>query len=66
MTWGGGRPHTNVGDRGQRYEVRWQDLDGAEKVLGWAADSDGAQQMAEAWAKAPYVARAWVLDREPT
>lgn len=35
MTHSGGKPHA-VGDRGQRYEVRYVDGNGAEKVFGWS------------------------------
>lgn len=41
MTHSGGRPHTNVGDLGQRYEVRYTDDDGVEKVFGWTNEADG-------------------------
>jgi len=30
-----------VGDNGQRYEVRFTDSDGNEKVLGWTNDPSG-------------------------
>lgn len=30
-----------TGDRGQRYEVRCTDGNGAEMVVGWCEDSDG-------------------------
>lgn len=30
-----------TGDLGQRYEVRYIDADGAEKVLGWTSRADG-------------------------
>lgn len=68
MTFGGGKPHTNVGDRGQRFEVRWRHVEAthekAERVFGWSDDLDGAQKMAKAWELAPYVAKAWVVDRQ--
>lgn len=41
MTHGGGKPHANVGDCGQRYEVRYIDDDGDEKVFGWTNEADG-------------------------
>jgi hypothetical protein len=41
MTHSGGKPHDNIGDRGQRYEVRCLDEDGAEKVIGWTDDPTG-------------------------
>lgn len=31
----------NVGDKGQRYEVRYKDPDGAEHVFGWTDDANG-------------------------
>lgn len=41
MTHSGGKPH-HVGDRRQRYEVRYVDADdGIEKVFGWTDETDG-------------------------
>lgn len=31
----------NVGDKGQRYEVRYKDRDGVEHVFGWTDAADG-------------------------
>lgn len=41
MTHSGGKPHTNIGDRGQRYEVRYLDEDDVEHVFGWTEDPTG-------------------------
>jgi len=41
MTHNGGQPHTNVGDRGQRYVVYFRDGDGKEQLLGWTEHKDG-------------------------
>lgn len=41
MTHSGGKPHTNVGDRGQRYEIRYDDSDGKEHVFGWQNSPKG-------------------------
>lgn len=57
----------NVGDRGQRYEVRFranEPMIGPYWVLGWAATRDGARKMAKAWGKAPDVVKCWIYDRE--
>ena len=63
MTHSGGKPHA-VGDKGQRYEVRWEQVDKpGERVMGWALTENGAKQMAEGFALAPYVKRTWVVDR---
>lgn len=65
MTHFGGKPHTNVGDRGQRYEVR---SSGYPKtgwsVFGWSNDRDGATRMAESVRLAPSCIATEVLDRE--
>lgn len=64
----------NVGDRGQRFEVRYHQrkevpelpgswVAGEEKVFGWATTRRGANQMAEAWVKAPSVFDVWIVDR---
>lgn len=47
MTHSGGKPHTNVGDRGQRYEVTfvWIGKTAPRVVFGWADDHAGAEAM---------------------
>ncbi len=40
MTHSGGKPH-NVGDKGQRYEVRAVSMQGKEFVVGWTEHPDG-------------------------
>jgi hypothetical protein len=65
MTHSGGKPHTNVGDRGQRYEVRatgWPD-DG-KGIIGWSATLDGAERMAAGARKAPGCLSTEIYDRE--
>ena len=53
-----------VGDRGQRFEIRYIDaVTGAEKVMGWAPTRDGADGMANAMKSAPYVRETRVIDR---
>lgn len=65
-----------VGDRGQRFEVRYHKAvrreespgvevvsAGEEAVFGWAATLDGARQMRDGWKQAPSVFDAWVVDR---
>jgi hypothetical protein len=67
MTHSGGRPHTNVGDRGQRYEVRMTGYGPnapGESVLGWSDTLDGAGQMMSAILKAPGCTSASIFDRE--
>lgn len=64
MTHSGGKPHTNVGDRGQRYEVRYFDEDGASKVFGWTDDYTGGA-MVESIKLHPSMSRPHVVDRQP-
>lgn len=67
MTYSGGKPHTNVGDRGQRYEVRMTGYGPkapGESVLGWASTLDGAREMMLAILKAPGCTSATIYDRE--
>lgn len=46
MTHSGGKPHTNVGDRGQRYEVTVYDETKDERiVVGWTDDAQVARDM---------------------
>lgn len=64
MTHSGGKPHTNIGDRGQRFEVRAM---GYPKegwsVIGWSSDQIGALEMALAITRAPSCSAVEVFDR---
>lgn len=56
-----------VGDRGQRYEIRWRKIGeplDEHRVLGWSMKESGARQMRDAWLKAPDVETCWIIDRE--
>lgn len=65
MTHSGGKPHTNIGDRGQRYEVRATGYPKPEKaVIGWAATLDGADEIAEAIRSAPGCTSTEIFDRQ--
>ena len=65
MTHSGGKPHTNVGDRGQRYEVRAVGYPKTgQNVIGWSPEIDGARRMAAAIKLAPSCADTSILDRE--
>ncbi len=63
MTHSGGKPH-NVGDKGQRYEVR---ATGYPKpgvnVIGWNNSKEGADRMASAILTAPGCTASEVIDR---
>jgi hypothetical protein len=64
MTHSGGQPHTNVGDRGQRFEVRAFGYPKAGKsVIGWSDDLAGARRMATSIGKAPSCTETEVFDR---
>ena len=64
MTHSGGKPH-NVGDRGQRYEIRMTGYpkDG-ENRLGWSDDLAGAEGMMEAILSVPGCTSATIFDRQ--
>jgi hypothetical protein len=65
MTHSGGKPHTNVGDIGQRYEVRATGYPKAEEsVVGWAGTLDGADNMAAAFRLAPGCTSTTIYDRQ--
>lgn len=65
MTHSGGKPHTNVGDKGQRYEVRATGYPkAAESVIGWASTLEGADEMAAAIRLAPGCTSTTIFDRE--
>jgi hypothetical protein len=65
MTHSGGMPHTNIGDRGQRYEVRATGYPkkGEETVIGWAETEMGAHQMAAGIRKHPRCTGTRIIDR---
>lgn len=64
MTHSGGQPHTNVGDRGQRYEVRASGYPKeGDSVIGWSDTLDGADKMAAAIRKAPSCTSTTIYDR---
>ena len=64
MTHSGGKPHTNIGDRGQRYEIRSTGYPKDEKsVVGWAETLEGADDMLKAFRQAPGCIRVEIFDR---
>ena len=70
MTHSGGKPHTNVGDRSQRYEVRstgypknLMNADGYA-VIGWSDTPEGADEMAAAIRLAPGCTSTTIFDRQ--
>jgi hypothetical protein len=65
MTHSGGKPHTNVGDCGQRYEIRAR-FDGKKEhdVIGWSTTLDGADQMASIIRLKPGCTSTTIFDRE--
>lgn len=70
MTHSGGKPHTNVGDRGQRYEVRStgypSSIANSEgwAVIGWADTAEGAEKMASAIRAHPNCTSTTIFDRQ--
>lgn len=60
-------PAQRIGDKGQRYEIRWRkegDAADTHRVLGWSTKWRGAREMRDAWWDAPDVADVWIVDRE--
>ena len=65
MTHSGGQPHTNVGDRGQRYEVRATGYPKEyQTVIGWAPELKDAEKMARAIRLAPGCVSTEIYDRQ--
>ena len=65
MTHSGGKPHTNVGDKGQRYEVRATGYPKPERmVIGWATTLEGAAEMAAAIRLHPSCTSTEIFDRQ--
>lgn len=57
-------PPSRIGDRGQRYEVRFK-LEGPDiHTLGFTASGDRAVDLANSWAKHPTKPYTWVVDRK--
>jgi hypothetical protein len=64
VTHSGGKPH-NVGDKGQRYEVRATGYPKDElSVIGWCPTLDGAERMASAIRQAPGCLSTEIFDRQ--
>lgn len=65
MTHSGGKPHANVGDKGQRYEIVAEGYpkDG-KNVIGWTDDFEKATAMAASIRKAPSCVSTSVVDRQ--
>lgn len=64
MTHSGGKPH-NVGDKGQRYEVRATGYPkDEESVIGWCPTIEGAENMAKAIRTAPGCLSTVIFDRQ--
>lgn len=53
-----------VGDKGQRYEVRYTDNEGAEKVMGWAETTEGTDNLSKAIELHPAFHSPKVIDRK--
>jgi hypothetical protein len=63
MTHSGGKPH-NVGDHGQRFEVRATGYPKAgENVIGWSDTIEGADVMAGSIRRAPSCTSTTIYDR---
>ena len=64
MTHSGGKPHTNIGDKGQRYEVRAHGYPKeGRNTIGWSNSVDGAERLASGILLAPGCSSAEVFDR---
>jgi len=55
-----------VGDRGQRYEVRFLDENDKERVLGWTQTERGVETFKRAIAAHPNWHSPKVIDRKPS
>ncbi len=53
----------NVGDKGQRYEVRYKDSDGKEHVFGWTDKKDGGV-LVKSIKLNPSMSKPRVIDRQ--
>ncbi len=56
-----------IGDKGQRFEVRFREngvMIMPPRVLGWSKTRSGARKMVRAWKKKPGVTHVWIYDRQ--
>ena len=58
------RFHLQGGDLGQRYEVRYRDGEGTERICGWTGTLEGAQLMVDAIRKHPVWHWPRIVDRQ--
>lgn len=60
-------PAERIGDKGQRYEVRYLDYCSVDvrdhRTLGWTDDATHADAMTKSWRLRPSVSRVWLCDR---
>lgn len=64
MTHSGGKPHTNIGDTGMRWEVQYFPADGGkQKVFGWASGLAEAEHMLKAVCLWPMASGGIIVDR---
>jgi len=55
---------SQIGDKGQRYEIRFlYEGDVGFRVIGWTDSPDAAERLAVSWAGNPSVEKVWVFDR---
>lgn len=52
-----------TGDKGQRYEVRYKDSEGVERVMGWSETDDGVKNLKFAIELHPSFHSPRVIDR---
>jgi len=53
-----------VGDKGQRYEVRYKDEQDNEKIAGWAGNATGAADFVKAIQLHPSFHSPKIIDRQ--
>lgn len=67
-------PPSKIGDKGQRYEIRFTRKALDEQLsnphapkrvhtLGWTKTYGGAQEMRDAWKTNPEIDNVWIVDR---
>lgn len=58
-------PPSRIGDQGQRYEVRWDEVEEGDswQVVGYTNDRAIAERMADCWRLRPSNPFVWVVDR---
>lgn len=65
MTYNGGKPHPyGIGDKGQRFEIRYTNEYGVQEVFGWSDSQADAYRFYSSISKHPSMSNPVIIDRQ--